>query len=165
MKQNLIATTFVILAGAASAETAKAVFLDAEGNQSGTAALSDTKAGVLVEIDVSGLPGSQWVAFHMHQTGTCDHVTHYDSAGGHFNSGEVPHGYLADGGPHAGDMPNQWVGADGSLRAQVLNPAVTLADGETGIRGRALMIHAGPDDYSTQPTGGAGARLACAVIK
>ena len=86
-------------------------------------------------------------------------------AGGHFNPGSKEHGYDAANGPHAGDMPNQYVAADGTLRAEVLNPEVTLADGEAGIRGRALMIHAGADDYRSQPSGDAGERLACAVIE
>jgi Cu-Zn family superoxide dismutase len=57
------------------------------------------------------------------------------------------------------------VPADGTLRAEVFNPAVTLGDGETGLSGRALMIHAEADDYRSQPSGDAGARLACAVIE
>lgn len=62
-------------------------------------------------------------------------------------------------------MPNQYVGSDGTLRAQVLNAAVTLDDAATGIKGRALMVHAKADDYATQPSGGAGDRLACGVIE
>lgn len=92
-------------------------------------------------------------------------ATGHESAGGHFNPGSSEHGYDVANGPHAGDMPNQYVPADGTLRAEVFNHAVTLADGETGIRGRALMVHAGADDYSSQPSGDAGDRLACAVIE
>ena len=76
---------------------------------------------------------------------------------------DAAHGVLSDTGPHAGDMPNQWVYDGGTLRAQVSNTHVTLEDGEKGIRGRALMIHA--DDHATQPSGDAGDRLACAAIE
>ena len=101
----------------------------------------------------------------VHENGTCDHATNHDLAGGHFNPGNVEHGYLAAKGPHAGDMPNQKVGADGSLRAQVFNSMVTLDGGANAIRGRSLMIHGGKDDYESQPSGDAGKRQACAAIE
>jgi Cu-Zn family superoxide dismutase len=146
-------------------ETVTVGFVDTAGNDNGTAELTATPGGVLIELEVSGLPANQWVAFHVHQTGSCDHATGHDSAGGHFNPTDRKHGYLAEGGPHAGDMPNQYVTADGILRSQVLNGAVELNRGKTGILGRALMIHAKADDYESQPTGGAGKRLACGVIE
>lgn len=153
---------------AAPAETtsASAGFVDMEGAENGTATLTGTPNGVLIEIEVSGLPAGEWLAFHVHETGTCDHESDHESAGGHFNPTDAAHGYLSEGGPHAGDMPNQYVGEDGVLRAQVFNHMVTLGDGgEADIAGRALMIHGGTDDYETQPTGDAGDRYACAVIE
>jgi len=74
-------------------------------------------------------------------------------------------GLLAGGGPHMGDMPNQYVPEDGVLRAQVFNGMVSLDGEDNGIRGRALMLHADGDDYVSQPAGDAGDRLACAVIE
>ena len=154
------------LAGTASAEeTAKASFIDMAGQQSGTATLTQSPKGVLMQIEVTGLPAGEWVAFHVHENGTCDHATNHDSAGGHFNPGNAEHGFLAANGPHAGDMPNQQVGADGSLRAQVFNTMVALDGGANAIRGRSLMIHGGKDDYKSQPSGDAGKRQACAVIE
>lgn len=141
-----------------------AEFVDGSGAAVGKATITPTPTGVLFAVEVSGLPASQWVAFHMHETGICDPATHHNSAGGHFNPTGAEHGYRAAKGPHAGDMPNQWVGTDGVLRAQVFNPAVTLDPGERSIRGRALMIHAKGDDYNSQPSGNAGDRLACAPI-
>lgn len=148
-----------------NAPMAKANFIGADGKETGTAELTATKSGVLIALDVNGLPAGQWVAFHVHQTGTCDHTTGHESAGGHFNPTGAEHGYLAENGPHAGDMPNQYVPADGTLKAHVFNTAVTLEGGDTTIKGKALMIHADPDDYSGQPSGNAGKRLACAVIE
>lgn len=145
--------------------TANATFVDMEGQQNGTATLTGTPQGVLIEIEVSGLPASQWVAFHVHETGSCDHETDHESAGDHFNPSGVPHGYLVADGPHAGDMPNQYVGEDGTLRAHIFNTFVTLDEGEADIRGRALMVHGGEDDYESQPSGDAGDRYACAVIE
>lgn len=145
-------------------ETANASFLNMAGEENGSASLKQAAGGVLFELDLSGLPADQWVAFHVHETGECDPQTGYDSAGGHFNPAGADHGYLAENGAHAGDMPNQYVGSDGRLRANVFNAMVTL-DGENGIRGKALMIHGGKDDYESQPSGAAGNRLACAVIE
>lgn len=149
---------------AQDAGTASANFVGADGSEAGTATLSGSPQGVLIEIEVTGLPAGQWVAFHVHETGTCDHATGHESAGGHFNPEDKEHGYKSADGPHAGDMPNQYVGTDGTLRAQVFNSFVTLGEDENGIKGRALMVHGGTDDYQSQPSGDAGKRLACAVI-
>lgn len=158
---SLSGTTF-----AQDAATATASFVNTEGQASGTAELTGMAAGgVLIKLEVTGLPAGEWVAFHVHETGSCDHATNHESAGGHFNPGSREHGYDSANGPHAGDMPNQYVGADGALRAEVYNHMVTLDDGDQGIKGRALMVHAKGDDYESQPSGDAGDRLACAVIE
>lgn len=147
-------------------QTATANFVGMDGKEAGRATLtSAANGGVFIEVEVSGLPANKWVAFHIHETGKCDVATHHESAGGHFNPTKAEHGFLAAKGPHAGDMPNQYVGEDGVMRAQVFDSVVTL-DGKTdGIRGRALMVHANSDDYLSQPSGDAGDRLACGVIK
>lgn len=170
MKYSMIAAIGLALCLPAGAmaqdmQKAKASFVGADGKDAGTAELTGTKSGVLIAIDIRGLPAGEWVAFHVHQTGRCDHATGHESAGGHFNPADAGHGYLSENGPHAGDMPNQYVPADGRLRAQVFNGMVTLGDSDNGIKGKALMIHAKADDYSSQPSGDAGKRLACAVIE
>lgn len=170
MRRTTALTAAVLLmTGSALAQeenaTASAAFVDAEGKENGSAELAQTLTGVLMTIEVSGLPASQWVAFHVHETGSCDPATGHESAGGHFNPTSQEHGYYAAEGPHAGDMPNQYVGEDGVLHAQVFNPFVKLGEGDNDIIGRALMIHAGADDYESQPSGDAGDRLACAVIE
>lgn len=171
MKTLAPALAALLLAGAAQAQdgaasaTATASFVNAEGAEAGSATLTGIRNGVLIDLDLTGLPAGQWVAFHVHETGTCDHTTGHESAGGHFNPTGVEHGYQSATGPHSGDMPNQYVAADGTLKSQVMNPLVTLVEGATDIRGRALMIHAGPDDHQSQPSGAAGNRLACAVIE
>lgn len=160
----LLTLAAVPLAFAQEQSSATAEFVDQEGETHGTATLTETPSGVLIEVEVPGLPPGQWVAFHVHQEGVCDHETEHESAGGHYNPSDTAHGYLAEGGPHAGDMPNQYVGEDGTLRAQVFNSMVSL-DGDNAIRGRALMVHAGADDYTSQPSGDAGARLACGIVE
>ncbi|KQV63998.1 superoxide dismutase family protein [Rhizobium sp. Root1220] len=147
-------------------QTATAEFVGKDGKEGGRATLTAAASGgVLIEVEVSGLPANKWVAFHVHETGKCDAATHHESAGKHFNPTSAEHGVLSANGPHAGDMPNQYVGQDGILRAQVFDGMVSLDGKEDGVRGRALMIHANSDDYRSQPTGDAGERLACGVIR
>lgn len=168
MMKRLLALSFCAAAFAAPVlaqqQTAVANFIGADGKETGRAALTQGKDGVLLEVEVSGLPAGTWVAFHVHETGKCDAATKHESAGGHFNPGAKEHGFLAANGPHAGDMPNIHVGANGVAHAHVYNTYVSL-NGDNAIRGKALMIHARSDDYRSQPSGDAGERLACGVIE
>lgn len=160
-----IATAMTVPAIAQEEGTTQASFIGADGEEIGAATLLDTAEGVLIEIEVSGLPADQWVAFHVHEEGVCDPDDDHESAGDHYNPTDAEHGYLIEGGPHAGDMPNLYVDAEGVLRAEVFNSFVRLDEGDAPIRERALLIHAGADDYQSQPSGDAGDRLACAVIE
>jgi superoxide dismutase, Cu-Zn family len=148
-----------------SSQTAVANFIGKDGKETGRALLTSAKGGVFIEVELTDLPPGNWVAFHIHETGECDAADGHESAGTHFNPGKTEHGFLAVNGPHAGDMPNQYVGDDGVLRAQVFNTLVVLDNAANGIRGRALVIHAKSDDNRSQPSGDAGERLACAVIE
>ena len=168
MKKLLFASLCAAsLSGPALAQNATASFIDATGKSIGSATLTHTPNGVLIALDVRDLPPGEH-AFHVHQKGVCDPAAKFTSAGGHFEPAGKKHGYMTEGGPHSGDMPNQFVGKDGSLRANVLNVAVTLGGGANslfGSDGTALVIHAKADDYKSQPAGDAGDRIACAVIK
>ncbi|WP_026612674.1 superoxide dismutase family protein [Ensifer aridi] len=150
-----------------SSQTATAEFVGKDGKDTGRATLTAGGKGVLIEMEVSGLPKDTWVAFHAHENGRCDATGGFESAGNHFvgEDENAEHGFLAANGPHIGDMPNQYVGADGILRAQVFNSFVSLDDKGNALRGRALVIHAHSDDNRSQPAGDAGDRLACAVVQ
>lgn len=138
--------------------------IDRQGQRIGTAVFQQTPNGLLISVTAEGLPPGEH-GFHIHETGTCDPATGFSSAGGHFAPAANPHGFEVEGGPHAGDMANQFVGPDGKLRAHVFNPRVTLGEASlTDSDGSALVIHAGADDYHSQPSGDAGDRIACAVI-
>lgn len=147
------------------AQEATATFVAVQGAASGTAEFSQAGDGILVRIEAAGLPPAQWVALHVHGNGVCDQATGHEEAGGHFNPSSAEHGYSSPSGPHAGDMPNIWVDAEGVGRAQFFSPLITLDDGENAVRGKALMIHAQADDYISQPSGNSGDRIACAVIE
>jgi len=150
----------------AAAQSAKATLKNAEGKEVGTAALTETPAGVLIKLSVKGVPPGER-AFHVHGVGKCEPP--FTSAGPHFNPGAKKHGLMAAEGHHAGDLPNLHVPADGALVVEVLNREVTLEKGKPGSllggQGTALVIHAGKDDYKTDPAGDAGGRIACGLIE
>jgi Cu-Zn family superoxide dismutase len=116
-----------------------------------------------VTAQVIGLAPNQEHGFHIHEVGDCSSGDGM-SAKGHFNPYGKPHG-PPGAEHHAGDMPS--LKADGRGRAQLQAEldVVTLKPGPANIIGRAVIVHARPDDYSTQPTGNSGARIACGVIK
>ncbi len=150
----------------ATAQSAKAAIKDAQGKDVGSADLTQTPHGVLVKLSIKGLPAGE-KAFHVHAVGKCEPP--FNSAGGHFNPGNKKHGILVAEGAHAGDMPNLHVPASGELQTEVLNHLITLEKGKPNsvfdTDGSALIIHAGTDDYTTDPTGNAGDRLACGLVQ
>jgi len=159
----------VLLAAAtlsAQAQTAKASLQTADGKDAGSVGLTQTPNGVLLSLTVKGLPAGEH-AFHVHAVGKCE--APFTSAGGHFNPGNKKHGMMAADGAHAGDMPNLHIPASGELAVEVLNSAITLEKGKPNSvfddDGSAIVIHAGKDDYKTDPTGDAGGRIACGVVQ
>ena len=166
----VLACVGALVAGSATAvfaqdtEALDLTFTSADGSDAGSAKLTPTPYGVLIRLDLQNLPPDSWHGFHIHEKGVCDVESGFKSAGGHFNAGHTEHGLMIEGGAHSGDMPNQYVSADGKLIAQVLNTAVSIG-GEADVSGRAIVIHGGADDYESQPSGDAGERIACAVIE
>ncbi len=116
-------------------------------------------------MEVKGLPpGAK--AVHVHAVGTCE-GPQFTSAGDHFNPGKKEHGMMNPQGPHAGDLPNITIAADGSGRMESATDRIALGAGATSLfdaDGSALVIHAAPDDFKTDPTGNSGSRIACGVI-
>lgn len=128
---------------------------------SGTVIFTKTEAGVKVVADVSGLtPGKH--GFHIHECGDCS-AADGTSAGGHFNPGKMNHGAPMDMSRHAGDMGNLEADASGKAHLEYTDAKMQL-DGPFSIIGRSMIVHAKEDDLKTQPTGNAGARVACGVI-
>ncbi len=119
---------------------------------------------VMITADVSGLePGDH--GFHIHEKGDCS-SDDGNSAGGHFNPEGVDHGAPDAEAHHAGDLGNLTAGEDGKVRVVRTVDLISVLEGEPhSIKGRAVVIHAKPDDLKTQPTGAAGARVACGVIE
>ena len=134
---------------------------------SGTVTLSPAPGGLEVRYELAGLtPGPH--GFHVHENGSCadgDDGTPGGAAGGHFAPGGSPHGApdAADGQRHAGDFGNVMADASGMASGSFVDVVATL-DGPNGIAGKAVVVHADPDDLQTQPTGNAGSRVGCGVI-
>ncbi len=154
-----------VASGQASADPAKAELRNAQGEKVGSATLTAGRRGVTIALQVSNLPPGRH-GFHIHAVGKCD-PPGFTSAGGHFNPHGKKHGLKSPAGPHAGDLPNLMVGPDGSAKVKVVAAHVVLGAGTQSLfhpDGTALVIHADPDDEKTDPTGNAGARIACGVI-
>lgn len=169
----LIAASFLIinLAWAQNQpEVRSAPLIGADGKPTGLVTFTEAPHGVLVRIEASGItPG--WHAAHFHEKGECSAVQKFVDAGGHIHSGKhAIHGLLNRDANDVGDLPNVYAAADGTINAQLYSTLVALNPGThrpalLGKQGSALMIHASQDDYTSQPIGGAGARIACAVIR
>jgi Cu-Zn family superoxide dismutase len=142
---------------------ASAAMRDSAGRSVGTLTLTEGSEGIAVSGRLTGLaPGDH--AIHVHTTGRCDPP--FESAGGHWNPTNRQHGAQNPQGPHVGDLPNVTVASDGGVTVEVTTPGGTL-HGTSGLMdadGAAVVIHAQPDDYRSDPAGNAGGRIACGVV-
>jgi superoxide dismutase, Cu-Zn family len=146
-------------------EKAHAEMRSRDGRELGRIKLQETTTGVLLRIKLKGLPGGTH-GFHIHEFGKCE--GDFESAGGIFNPLGAKHGYLNDEGPMVGDLPNLIVPSSGEIEVEFVSPFATLSkDAEDTLidsNGATLVIFEKSDDYTTDPVGNAGARIACGVI-
>ena len=137
----------------------------ANGLPAGTVQLLSNGQTVSVAIAAVGMSQGEH-GFHLHTTGACT-APDFTSAGGHLNPGMATHGSMSPGGKHLGDMPNLTIGANRTGTAEVAldGNARDVIDDIFDADGTAVVVHAGADDYRTDPAGDAGARIACGVLK
>ncbi len=149
-------------------QTGQAAIINGAGAEIGKATLTQGATGLLIKVEAAGLtPG--WHGIHIHATGQC--AAPFTSAGAHINHTDpkTPHGLLNAQGPDDGDLPNLYAAADGSAKAEFFTTQARISQDGPGqwlwdADGSALVIHANPDDHNSQPIGGAGDRVACAVL-
>jgi Cu-Zn family superoxide dismutase len=150
---------------AQSSTEARAELKTPEGQAVGIVTFVEGAAGIEVTYQVTNLPPGEH-GTHIHTTGDCS-AADFTSASGHFNPAGTQHGLQNPSGPHAGDVPNLMVNADGTGQLIYTNERITLTDGPNSLfdaDGSAVIIHAGPDDNTSDPSGNSGGRIACGVI-
>ena len=170
--QYLVAASAVLAAMSAvvpatwaqTGKTATAALEPTQGNTAkGTVTFHQQGDKVTVTAKVSGLKPNQEHGFHAHEKGDCSSSDGM-STGGHYNPNGKPHG-PQEAEHHAGDFPALKADANGNAQATFQLTGVSVGAGSSDLVGKGLIVHAAPDDYKTQPTGNAGARIACGVIK
>ena len=129
----------------------------------GEATFEQVNGKVRVVVFVQGLKPGQEHGLHIHEAGDCSSGDGM-SAKGHFNPFNKPHGHSGSPERHAGDLPSLTANKAGRANINIDLDTITVGPGPASIIGRGLIVHADPDDYKTQPTGNAGARIACGVI-
>jgi superoxide dismutase, Cu-Zn family len=167
---NILAVTGSLVisfafSAAAQKATTKVELNDAQGKSVGTAELTPAAQGVSIRLNLMNLtPGEH--AIHVHTVAKCEGPA-FTTAGPHLNPDAKHHGLQNPDGPHAGDMPNFTVAADGTAKTTVVAPGVTMGDDSHSVftnGGTALVIHAKADDMKSDPAGNAGDRIACGTI-
>lgn len=162
----LLVTGWATANGAELRPAASAELRDPGGRMVARAHVNEMGDGIHVRIDAAGLaPGSYGA--HLHITGRCDQPG-FVSAGAHWNPTGRRHGARNPRGSHLGDLPNLEISASGTGRIDFHVPRARLRGGGAALLdgdGAAVVIHAGPDDYRTDPSGNSGARIACGVLR
>ena len=163
---SIVGLAVLLGAGTASAQMKHVDLKDAKGNSVGMAMISPARGGgVSIDLDLKGLPPGEH-ALHFHAVPKCE--APFTSAGGHFNPLNKKHGMQNPEGPHAGDLMNVTADDNGNATVDLHNANVILGEGDNSLAdadGSALVLHADPDDYETDPSGNSGDRIACGVIE
>ena len=152
--------------GKEAPKTATVEVKDQSGKVVGNIALTAGESGLAMNAKFAGLPPGIH-GFHIHDKGICK--GDFATAGGHYNPGHTKHGILAEQGRHSGDLPNIDVPASGAVNVDLFLTGVSLTPGSpinlNDQDGASFVIHAGPDDYKTDPSGNSGGRIACGVLE
>lgn len=145
---------------------ARASLIGLDNSSYGEVIIGEGDGGLIVQINAEGLtPGPRGV--HIHGIGKCEGPD-FKSAGGHWNPSEKEHGFDNPKGAHMGDFFNLEIGDDGKGSVEAEIKGASLKDGANALMdddGAAFVVHAGPDDLKTDPSGESGGRIACGVFE
>lgn len=146
---------------------ARAELVNSKGQQAGAVFFEQQGDTVRITVKLENLPPGEH-GLHIHAAARCERPS-FKTAGGHFNPDNREHGFMNPRGPHAGDLPNIIVGSNGKATAVFTTRLVTLKAGASrsliGKDGTSVVVHQAPDDYSSDPAGHAGDRLACGAVR
>ncbi|MEQ8813109.1 MAG: superoxide dismutase family protein [Thalassobaculum sp.] len=160
----VLATALALPTAGLRADTVEAPLIGNDGTEIGKVELRGGTGPTVARITVqAGKVTPGWHGVHFHAVGDCSDHQKFQASKSHVNHGGRKHGLLNPEGPDDGDLPNVFAAADGSVNAEVSSP--TPLAGLRDADGSALVMHANADDHTTQPIGGAGARVACAMIR
>lgn len=165
-KLVLFSISLLVLASCASmggGPTATATLSPTSGSTAaGTVTFTQRGDGAVdVEVSLTGVPEGVH-GFHIHEKGDCG--DNGNAAGGHYNPTSTSHGAPSDDPHHAGDFGNVTADPQGNVHTRFTTRSITVAAGPNTAVGHAVILHANPDDLKTQPSGNAGARIACGVV-
>ena len=164
--KRLIPVLILLAACAHRVEPTATATLDARSGSTATgtvAFFNQADGSVRVRIDITGVaPGVH--GFHVHEKGDCS-AADAMSAGAHFNPTSAPHAGPDDSMHHAGDFGNVTADATGEIHTEFVARSITLDSAASSAVGRAVVLHADPDDLTSQPAGNAGKRIACGVVR
>ena len=166
MKKLILVSAAVLVAGACASFRGPLAVATLEpttgSNAAGTVRMQQLSDGAVeVRVDLTGVPEGVH-GFHVHEKGDCG--DNGNAAGGHFNPNSMPHAAPNAASHHAGDFGNVTAGTNGEVHTSFTTRSITVSEGASSAVGRAVILHANPDDLTTQPTGNAGGRIACGVV-
>jgi Cu-Zn family superoxide dismutase len=169
MRPAIAASVLFLLTGCATTPEeplrATAQLQPTKGNKTfGEATFEQADGKVRAVIYVQGLKPGQEHGLHIHEAGDCSSGDGM-STKGHFNPHAKVHARHDNPERHAGDLPSLKADKDGRAKVDAVLDVITVRAGPASVVGRGLIVHADPDDFKTQPTGNAGARIACGVIR
>jgi superoxide dismutase, Cu-Zn family len=166
MRKTAVATAIaaiMVSASSVAAAEVEAGVHNTDGELIGAVRLADTPSGLVsVVIELTNVPAGVH-GVHFHETGDCT-AEDFSSAGGHI-AGAASHGILSEDGPHPGDLPNVTVAEDGNVQTEFFLADFSIEEYLRDDDGAAFVVHAGLDDYESQPSGNAGDRIACGVFE